>query len=43
MEYILVTRFAEKFGISLYCYLRNTCLMAQDQYKALLEYFKIKY
>lgn len=24
-------------------YLRDTCLTAQDQYKALLEYFKIKY
>ena len=24
-------------------YLRDTCLTAQDNYKALLDYFKIKY
>ena len=24
-------------------YLRDTCLTAQDHYKALLDYFKIKY
>ena len=24
-------------------YLRDTCLTAQDQYKALLDYFKVKY
>lgn len=93
MEYISVTQFAEKYGISErtirnYCatgkidgafltgktwnipadallsakgkrkispllarlreeningYLRDTCLSAQDDYKALLDYFKIKY
>jgi hypothetical protein len=42
MEYISVTRFAEKHGISLNDYLRDICLTAQDQHKALLEYFKIK-
>ncbi|MBR0111215.1 MAG: Fic family protein [Bacteroidales bacterium] len=25
------------------CYLSDTCLTAQDNYKALLDYFKIKY
>ena len=43
MEYISVTQFAEKHDIILNDYLRDTCLTAQDQYKALLEYFKIKY
>ena len=44
MEYISVTRFAEKHGIilNLNDYLRDTCLTAQDQYKASLDYFRIK-
>ena len=35
MEYISVIQFAEKYSIS-----ERT---AQDQYKALLDYFKVKY
>ena len=43
MEYISVKQFAEKYGSRVQGYLLDTCLTAQDQFKALLDYFKIKY
>lgn len=42
MEYISVIQFAEKFGISERT-APDTCLTAQNNYVAMLDYFKIRH
>ena len=42
MKYLSVKEIAEKWNYEKE-YLVDTCLAAQDKYKAYLDYFKIKY